>query len=255
MDVVARLTVASERLRRQIWGSLPWRVRVADLLMRLAVSTAEAFGKTVFQLFKKQGVTGMPEPSDHAAKEFGSMVFKMLIAKFGRQLGGDVEDVMSSFLVRLWKGADNIKPGTEFAHAKNIVSRGVINEGINYVKARKNKHEQGITREDDEGGESTVDFDDPDALHDMEGTVEGRELLRNLGKVKHDLERIDPDAPLYVELALTSGLSDKEIIGDPPKGVPGKLPHYTKSLQNWMAFINPKIYKVLKEKIGDQLRS
>ncbi len=44
--------------------------------------------------------------------------------------------------------------------------------------------------------------------------------------VLEDLKKVHPDAPLFVSLML-DGYDQKEILGNPPKGVPSMLPHWT----------------------------
>lgn len=260
---VAKLVTAAHAVRRRIWASLPFRVRVAELFIRLAEGTADAFGLGVYDIFKKQGVEGLPTtPSEfrHEAKQFGGLAYKTLLAKWGRQFGSDIEDIMMDFMLRLHKGgASNIKPGTTLNHARGIVMMGLDNQAKNHRKYRQRRPSESLTHRDEGGGEVVVDPGDPNALKKLEREVGEHELLTKLEHMKHDLEKAHPDALLYLQLVIKDGLNDKEIIGDSREGLPSMLPHpYTtkghKPLtpQNWL-FVKKEIMQVLKDKLGDTM--
>ena len=210
---VAKLLTSANAIRRRIWASLPFKVRLAEMLMRLAVSSSEAFGRAVYGIFKKQGVVGLPESmSDltREAKDFGSLVFKTLMGKFGAQLGAGVEDVMSAFMLRLLKGGEhNIKAGTSLDEARGIVMLGVKNEALNHVKSRKRRQpfEQGLMKPGDEG-EKEIDMNDPHALNKLEDAVGERFLFEKLRHIKNDLEKVHEDALLYLKLLLVEASSN-----------------------------------------------
>jgi hypothetical protein len=249
MDRIARLVTASGDLRRKIWASLPLRIRVAEFFTRLAVSTADAFGRTMFEIFAKHGVEGVPDPRGIEARQFGKKVFLNLMSKFHNP--SLVEDVMSGFALRfLETGVKTLKKDSTLREAENYVLLGATREGLNALRSKQKKREESdiYVSEGEERRHDLPVFD--------EDTAE-QQLRRMLPKVKHKLEAVHPDAPLYLKLSILDGHTDREILGDPEHGVPSLLPHpygrqggpLTERL--WNTKYKPAIYAVLKDNFGD----
>jgi hypothetical protein len=234
--------------------------------MRLAVSSTEAFGSAVYAEFLKHGVTGMPDINGRPASEFdpkgrlpyrygaefGSKIYKMLLARFRNP--ALVEDSMSSFMYRFLKpggAASQIQPGTSLKVAENLILKSVTNETLNNIKAQGRRRENSLVHQDD-GDDVVVDINDMEAMPNMDRELLRHEFNKKLPKIRHKLEAIHPSAPQYIELALTRGLDDKEIVGSPRDGIPSMLDHPFSnsgaplSPQSWDATYKPKILAVLK---------
>jgi hypothetical protein len=263
----ARLVEAASSLRRRIWASLPWRLRLAEFLSRLAVSPIETFGKVIYAEFLSNEVQGMPDIHGKPASEFdtsrkplanrlptgygqdfGKKAYLMLMAKFHQPTM--VEDILSSFMLRfIESGSKGIKPGSTLREAQNYVLVGVNREGLNYIRSQKRRQEVPDVYVSDEG-EKPLDFgifdEGPEANH----------LERILSRIAPQLRHIHPDAPLYVKLSL-EGHTDREIIGDPKRGVPSMLSHPLSSQGKplddrfWNAVYKPKIFEVLKSEFKE----
>lgn len=258
MNRVAQLIEAADEIRRRLWASIPWGIRVAELFMRLAVSPQEAFGQGVLLEFEKVGVTGLPAkhgrafPSD-IARDIGRKAYG--IAMSVTRSPTKAEDVLSSFYVRLLKGGSHGLAGKELHHAEQSILMGVKNEAINlinFTKRRKDIQHSDV-RHDDEGGESHVEAPVFHSLEDIEHNFPRDLVMRELPQMHHELERIHQDAPLYVKMVLLDGMQDKEIVGDPKHGKPSKLPHPVNKRgdpltpQSWDMTYKPQILQVLKK--------
>jgi len=272
MDRIARLTKISSALRRRIWASLPFSLRIADFFSRIALSSAEVFGKAIYGEFLMHGITeGMPDIHGQPASEFDiskKPVANRLPANYGKAFGQKayqillgklhnpqvVEDVMSDFLVRfLASGSDNLDMGSTRARGESYVLTGLINESYNYIRKIKIKREVSDVLPDDAGGQFS---------HIRNFPVYDEESLEKLVKKRMPqlaplLNRVHPEASKYVELSLIEGYSDREIIGDVAHGKASLLDNpytpYGKPLTstNWGLVYKPKIFEVLKESFAD----
>jgi len=267
MDI-ARLITAAEETQRRLYASLPWGYRVAQLFMVLSLDTTESFGRAIMAEFLLKGVTGMPDPGPRwnasskkpadtlprgYGRDFADRVYKTLLGKFRDP--DLAENAMMDFLIRftLQGGSSHMHPGTSFDQAKQYVMQGVVRQGINIVqeKTRQRQREKPTYQQDDEGEEQQIDFSDPHAFEDLADLIPQHQLKALLA----DLSRkVHPDAGLYIKL-LTEGYNEKEIVGDPAKGIEGKLPHYNSSPQSWNANWKPKILKYLQERVEHGLQA
>lgn len=272
MNRVAKLIQAATTLRRRVWASLPWGIRAAGLFVRTSSGLQQAFGNPIYAIFLLSDIQGMPPVRGKSAEEFmaefnaqygdknfdqklsvlsgklgnygadfGKKAYTTLLAKFRNpEL---VEDTLSTFLVRFLKGGHkNLRAGSTLREAENYVLLSAVREGINSKRRPSYRQETGLPR-DDLGQE--LDIRDPHALENIDEVFPEWKMPA----VQRDLAKVNVDAPLYVKL-VTEGYDDKEIVGNPPKGVPSMLPHYTRSLENWGAFIKPKIHQVLKKHLN-----
>ena len=254
---VAQLVETSGSVRRRIWASLPLRIRLADFLSRIAVSTAESFGTTVYGIFLQRGVEGMPPIKGQPAEEFdvrrinrlpsgyggdfGRKAYKMLMSRFHDV--ALVEDVMMSFALELTeKSRQWIRPGSSLRSAENYVLRGLTTRGLNVRRNRK--------REEFLEPESETGAPDEEAV--------SLQIKRELPKLRSKLDRIHPDASQYVWLSVVEGYTDREIIGDPAHGTPSMLDHPVGTrgnpltLNTWNPY-KAKIYDVLKPHFSEAI--
>ena len=250
---VANLVKSSSVLRRQIWASLPWRVRVADFFTRLAVSMTDAFGEAVYGEFLKKQVEKMPahkgtsaeslnprRPPRGYGKDFGKKAYRVLMRKYHNpEL---VEDIMSEFLVRFLSGSYQIKPGATLAEAENYVILGLRSQAQRILKKKKEISDVYFT--DGEENKHELSVVDEDSVESQ--------VKKQLPKMKSKLKAIHPDAEKYIILSLIEGRTDREIIGDVENGIPSMLDHpYSKHDKP----LNERLWGSYKTKIYDVLKS
>lgn len=264
MDRVAKLITASTSLRRQIWASMPFGVRVADFFSRLAVSTTEAFGATVYAEFLKNSVEGMPEiggtvpdpkrvPRGYG-RDFGKKAYAILMSKLHNPQR--VEDVMSEFLIRfIERGSTGLRPGTSIKEAENYVLKGLVRLGYNSLRNSLRKREVSDTLvydRYDAKSDTRMDFPSFDDSH----SDSLRSIFEDaLPSLQGRLKAIHPDASRYIELSL-DGYTDREIIGDIAHGTPSMLSdpyslHGTPLNEKaWQAGFKPKILNLFKRALN-----
>jgi DNA-directed RNA polymerase specialized sigma24 family protein len=270
MDRVSYIINASGQLRRKIWASLPFSLRLADFFTRLAVSFSEAFGKTIYAEFLIQGVTEMPDikgqpasefdlshkpVADHLpsgyGKEFGQQAYRVLMRKVNRP--EVVENIMGDFLVNfLEKGSKHIQPGTSLRVAEGYVITSLLNEWKNVLRTKSRRiKERSDIYYSPEGREERIEqpvYDEDDLE---------RQVKRMLPRMQSHLKAIHPDAPLYVKLSLIDGYSDREIVGDIEHGIPSMLTQpYGKrgnplDEKDWGMVYKPKIFELLKKNFSE----
>jgi hypothetical protein len=285
MDRVAKLVVAAEDLRRRVWASLPWGVRLAELYIRLAASSQEAFGNPIYAIFLLAGTKGMPNISGKTAEEFmaefnakygekdWNAKFKLLSGKLPSNYGADLgkrifakvlanskstakaEDIMSKWLMRfMTSGHKGLEEGGTLSRAENYVFKGVMNDANSAHKSPSNR-ERSMDQRNEDGEETEFDIPTSAEVEDLgkilpEGAV--HQALKD-PKLIRELEKAHEDAPLYVKMVLTDGLDDKSIVGDPRIGLPSKLPHPFNSQgkpltpQSWDMTYKKKIMHALRD--------
>lgn len=252
MDRAARLIHASSALRRKIWASLPFSVRLADFFAKLAVTTTQAFGETLFAIFAKQGVEDVPNPKGPEAKAWGFDVYRNLMAKFHNpQL---VEEVMENFAARFWGESGKLHPGSSLRDAKNYVLRSVQNETLNMLRKKHEVSDVYVSEGEEKRHELPI-FEDEGEAADSRAK---RMFMKMLPRVHSKLEAIHPDVPLYLKLQL-EGYTTREIVGDVDHGVKSMLTNpYTKTGEpmtekRWSAYkddIRKVFYRAFGEHAG-----
>jgi DNA-directed RNA polymerase specialized sigma24 family protein len=266
MERIAKLVLAAAEARRKIWASLPFGVRLAEFMSRLASSTTDAFGKVMYAAFLNSGVTDMPDINGKPASEFDlarKPIANRLPNGYGRDFGKKVflilmgrlhnpetvEELMQDFALKfLEEEAKHMKPGWDLTHAQNYVLRAMQNRALNRLRL---KHEVSdvLGRPGDE--EESHSIYDVTPSFD-EASAEKLFNERMLPKVRSKLNAIHPDAERYVRLSLLEGYKDREIVGDPEHGIPTMLDHAQGMTErNWNSHIKPKIFKVLKDNFQD----
>jgi hypothetical protein len=267
---------ASE-LRRRLWAAQPSLVKFAAFWHTIFAASSEYghYGLTIAAMFLVAGVHGMPHikskdpsyPSDpvefmkkfnelHGSKDWKAkvnMVLALLPNNYGLDIAGKMYneaiavarnptlagDAVAKLWMTLWNGdGKHIKPES-YDSAIRYLKNGIKNTLITELKRRK----KDVYIDDPEKGPEMIAPSDP-MQHKYHAIVE-REIKNP--HVRAELAKIHPDAPRFVELVLEGHSNDKEIIGDPKKGIPSMLPTYNKTYENWKAFIMPKIQKVLME--------
>jgi len=269
MDRTALLHRAAE-VRRRIFASLPWEVRLAAVFVSIANETGylDALGRQLGVEFLRAGITGMPDAgpkfkpeSPHAQAtlpknymgKFIHDVYGLLISSFHDP---DLAEVaLVTYIGKLADGTIKLKPVPLSPTAESFVRHGIMLEAKTI--ARKALRERARSEslqdggEDDEGKEMSRDIEDPNALLDFQRVLSPhmwQEWMAYLAQHVH------PDIPLYLKLRM-EGYTNEEILGVPKENIPSKLPHWKSSPQNWKNY-GPKIRDKSKEfwkNHGDEL--
>ncbi len=240
------------------------------MLVKLANTHTDIFGRAIYAEFLKRRITGMPEINGRPAEEFditrnpsrladrlpknygaefGEKCFRTLMGKFRNpQL---VDNILDSFYERfLMSGASHLHEGAHLHQVESYVISGLINQGLNMIKSRSRE----ISDHDDEGDSyDFTDVEDPHALEQFERDplkhIDIEDVLHKLPQLSSQLRRIHPDAEEFIRLLL-EGHSKLDIVGDYRKNRPSMLPHVKENpmtYQNWNSNIEPKIYKVIQQ--------
>lgn len=251
-------------LTRRIYASLPWGVRVANLLATLTASDPRAdFGRLVYTVFIRHGVRGLPDIGGQDAltvdvsgkklappgygKDFGNQLWRRMLSKYRNpEL---VSDAMQTLAVKLLSQPGNYLDGVTLHRAEGHIVH-MLDFGIQDVlKSSDYRRTEGLGGgSDDEGEERDFQVLDRETLRKLDDVI----LPNEMRKIKQRLVReVHPDAALYIDLLL-EGYEAKEIVGDARSGVPSMLPHVQQkpmSYQNWDGNIKPKIYRVFREEL------
>lgn len=219
-DLVARTT----KLNRQIFASMPWGYRVAHLFVKLAMDTAEIFGRVAYAEFIKAGVQGLPDVNGRPALELqekfkGSRAADRLPQGYGKRFGVKawhialvklknpeiVEDAVGDLMSKLISGKLRLQEGVDLKKAENFVITSLLNAGIDALRRRKYQESQLPT--DSEGNE--LDMGDPNTFRELENLVSRADMA----KIMSDLRNVHERAPSWVE-AQMEGLTDRELAAE-----------------------------------------
>lgn len=232
----SRLITAAHELRREIYASLPWGFRVAELLVKLAGHTDD-FGRVAYGLFLMAGVTGMPTINGHPpevfepesvqdiphriprgyGREFGAKVYRTLLKNFGGYVD-IVEDIMSAGMLKVLNKENEFFSdlrGLPLARAEQILIVRLIRLGKDMVRKFDTQHGRLKSKPvDDEGRDVIETIEDPNSWADL-GEMIPERVIDNIQK---DLAakinpKVLPDLPLYFKL-LMEGYTDAEILRD-----------------------------------------
>lgn len=250
MDRQAKLIQVAGAVRRRIYASLPWAVRLATF-MRSAISSPEAFGRGLEQYLNK---LGLDTPSGWAAS-FGKQMYGFALSRTRNSTAA--QDVLSEVMLKLLSASSRgsgIDPNRGLKEAESYVKQAIASAIVTHFRKKKHKGP---------GGESVIDVPDvimdDDGLklmeHESEESIPTEQKLKELlHRIRPKLERIHPDAPLYVKLSLFDNYDDREILG--AKGNDPLLPHpYTQEGKklypsSWDPY-KKKIMNVLNDAIAD----
>ena len=280
MDRIASLLKSAGELRRKIWASLPWGYRVAHLFLVLADAGAAARGKLIYAMFLQHGVKGMPDIHGKPAEEWFAALppnisgnINALVRKlpdgygslFGHKLQKIVlviarrpdktDDELQKLVMYLLEGGiKHMREGVDLHTAENYVGNAAQNRAYNIQKSERREQGRGhsLTVEDSEGAPVQLDINDADMMDDLDEAFPIRQIL-NAPKTRNVLNRIHPDAMIFVDLTL-QGYNTKEIVGDPKFGVESMLPHFNESgqsnnnfIQNHIPRINEALLRLVKD--------
>jgi DNA-directed RNA polymerase specialized sigma24 family protein len=209
-------------LSRQIFASLPWGFRLANLFLMCASDAAGTLGRTAYALFVAAAVRNMPPvdgrdaldlvaeilgpqdadklPLDYG-RVFGGRLFRSLLAKFGPDLA---EEATAETLMKLARGKVHVRNGASLAEAEALVATVAINAARDLAR-REQRRRQYLN----ESGDQPLDVEDPEAFAAVERALSPSDMAR----VLHDLEKIHPRARSFAE-ALLNGDSKTEIAED-----------------------------------------
>jgi hypothetical protein len=140
-----------------------------------------------------------------------------------------------------------LRPGSSLRDAENYVLRGLTNEALNALRKKREVSDVYV----DEGEEKRHE------LPIFDSDTAEMQLRRMLPKVRHQLEAVHPDAPLYLKLSIVDGYTDREILGDPAHGIPSLLDTPTSSQGRplneklWNTHYKTRIYDVLRRNFGE----
>jgi len=211
----ARLMQAAEALRRTVYASLPWGMRLGALLFNLRFAADPGtFGNVAYGVFHLLGVEGLPRtpvvpktvreidrlPNDYGL-EFGNRAQN--IARKYLHDQDDVEEVPSMVAMKLLSNESlrkNIK-GKYIRDAQNYVLRAVQNLSVDFLRTQKAHRYEEITDL----------IREPGSRENLGDLIPEPEQQR----IKQELEesvspRLMPDLPIYFDLLL-DGFSNKEI--------------------------------------------
>jgi len=276
------LLASTRDFRKRIYHTLPLHYRIARVFMVLSSDSALAFAKGVFGLFLLRGVEGMPPvdpdsslgkalargdknlakymPSGWAAAEL--LKFKAnILYVLGKKTKNPamMQDIMSDAFENLiksdaWKRIDPSR-GLKgaIAYVLTVISRAAIDR---WKKNKEDEASDSLTVTDDDGNETERVVPDL-SISDVGRMIDVRRVLDLLEDpdVQSDLKNVHPDALLFIRL-LMDGFTQKEILGDPPRGVPSMLPHWKFGPSAWQPKpdrgYGPNILRVLRNHALDQ---
>lgn len=217
-----KLAARATELSRQIYASLPWGYRLANLFHKLAFSIQEIFGKFAYAKFIQSGVEGLPDINGKPAldmravvqgpraesklpngygREFGSKVWKVGLSKLRNP--EIVEEAISAVTLKMVSGQLRIDDGTNLTRAESLIITSVLNAGTDVLR-KKYRDPSGQMPTTDEGVE--VDFADPKSFRKIEDILSPGEM----GKMMKEIDRVHPRATEWVE-AILEGVSKREL--------------------------------------------
>ena len=288
MITIASLQKRAADVRRALFASLPLGVRRVYAFSVLADTDLAAIGRTLGLIFIRKKVQGLPDipsgphagpaldfPIDKLQKPerflpitylsgFAQSLGEMMRHKYGPDLAERaIDDWLFYFVVK--NSWHNMREGEPLSVVRNYVLRAMEEHARRLRKRQDIKWWSGTKSiddvpEGDEGRGPSHEIADPAA---EDAILHGIPAYQR-SKIRHKLEHIHPDAPLYLDL-LMAGYKDKEIVlglnADErlPDGtvVPaGKslLPHLREKPMgyfNWQKTYRSKIRDLLAEELED----
>jgi len=220
-----KLAQRAQDLSRQIYASLPWGYRIAQLLSKLALDTQEVLGRFIYAEFIKAGVEGLPDiqgqpalsyqdkvrgpngvyklPKDYG-RSFGQKAWFIAFSKLRNQ--NVVEEAVATAMMRLVK-RNPFHEGTPLKTAESYVITAILNLGRNIIRNTARRREDSLSgRQRDDGSENPIDLKDPDSFEGLDDLIPSSDLpgiLRNL-------ERVHEKAPAWVQFQM-EGFRSREI--------------------------------------------
>lgn len=206
-------------LSRQIYSSLPWGFRVAQLLLKLSFSITDTLGKVVYAQFALAGVEGLPpikgqDPlslpealfkhperlPDGYGKTFGNQIYAYLLKKTRNPT--KVEEIISDMLMRITKNFD-LRKGIPLKQAESYVFR-LANFALTDAMRKVERNVSLDSPTDDE--DFHLDPADPQTYRDLEDLIPEHELQ----DILRDIGRVHPKAVDWFKGQL-EGVSNREL--------------------------------------------
>jgi hypothetical protein len=264
MIKLAELQKRAALVGRALFASLPFHVRLAHVFSVLADVDLQSLGRSLGKVFIEKKVQGLPDV--HGVPALDWPAAKPLPPKYLEDLAGHlrhalrvkfhsdqlVEAAIDNWLFRfvVERGYHNMQENVDFKKATNYVLHSLEQQVLNEIKAGKRK------KRDNESLDETYESEEGESRHkynpadpDTPATIYENISPHDMPKVRQKLEAIHPDAAIFVDLRL-DGWEATEIVGDPARGIPTKLPHLKEhplSYRNWKKMYEPKIQNVLSE--------
>jgi hypothetical protein len=191
MDRTALFHRAAE-IRRKIFASLPWGIRLAIVFSEIASDTGylQLWGKYIGAEFLRSGVVGMPDPgpnfkpahrnpaatlpNGYMAKFIGSVYGLLLKNYHNPSLAEEaIENYVAKMVAKAKDGGSMIK-AVPLASAESYVRHGIILEAKSLARELLKEQARTESLEDtgDEGTSVRRDIADPHALPDEDPIVE-----------------------------------------------------------------------------------
>lgn len=154
MTAKPRLIQASVELKRRVFSSLPWGLRLAHVLLQVRVgSDSTDFGQSMYGLFLLNGVEGMPPPpvmprsvKDFSklrgyGHEFGKKAFNFALRLFKADdmKVERAQETLSLTFLKLFSNASlqSALKGKTLIHAENYVLSAVRSEAVSLMRKEK----------------------------------------------------------------------------------------------------------------------
>ena len=253
MTARIRLIQASRNLRRLVFSSRPWGVRVAHLLYQIRfASEAADFGQSIYGLFLLYGVEGMPKPpfipknTRDISKlrgygaEFGKKAFNLAQRLFradSMRVERAQETLSLAFLKLFSDSALESKfRGKPLAYAENYVYSAVKSEALSLMRKEKLRHHIDI----EDLGHEPASWE---SLGDIIPRSEQESLLKELERAVNP--ETFPDIVEYFQLLL-DGHNTQEIARDQLLPSLQEKPMSHQGLRRYEAVIK----KVLEDHFG-----
>jgi RNA polymerase sigma factor (sigma-70 family) len=198
----AKLASDAVELRRQLYASLPFTVRLAHFWLKLSFSDAQLLGSVAYATFLGWGVQGMPDIKGQPALEYaaakgikGPRDIPKLPRGYGQEFGkiaigtgrkklpadlknsGAMDDITATVIEKLLKGSyskGGAPVGGPLKSAQAFIVKMVNNEVLDLI--RKWKHRRGPALQDEEG--KTLDFSSPDEFLEVARELTPAEIDR-----------------------------------------------------------------------------
>jgi DNA-directed RNA polymerase specialized sigma24 family protein len=255
-------------LRRRIYASLPWGLRLGIFLRRLSSSIIDAFGRVMYAEFVKRGVVGMPDIGGQPAASWreklekaGTRAGDMVPRGTGREFAQKAwrillsttrnpsitEEVMTTVIEKFIKSPNLIQEGSTLRFAEGYVIQALKSHFIDYDRSeRRRTRLQGpsLTVEDDSGEDVVLDVEDPDSWKQIGG------LLSPVGlrEIHRELERIHPSAAAFVDLSFQGYTPIEMARGAMLPHLEGK-PTSPSNVYQWIERWKPRIQEVIQKHI------
>jgi len=241
-------------LNREVYASMPWGYRLAQVLTVLAGDSLDAFGRVIYAEFVRAVVRGMPhteagKPAFDLVQDverkgadalppgygrpFASRAYKVLLAKFGEP--SLVTDAMAHVMEKAARGKLHIANGSSLYSAETYVLVAVGNAIRDQLRARGRRREVPLVRERDDDY-TEMDVEDPAAFHELERAISPTEMQA----LMNDLREVHPRAPEWLRARL-DGDSGREIADEW-----GTTPSW---VSKWQRLYLPQVKKLVEHRL------